>query len=333
MKGIPMTTASTDEKLPLDWELVSREGPALTNHAGCLLRNTFYIHGGVTKYGSTVPSNKLYKLDLSSSHWVEVTAAGSPALSHHACVAIDNRYLILIGGWDGRQRVSHVHVFDTQENIWIPARDSGFPDGAGLSSHAAVVLSSGEILIVGREGSLRIQRKHGNVYLLTGNVLNGHFTYKKMTNATSSRSGHSINSVGNTLYIIGGRDDQLVEFHTGYSSGEPIGSITSKFSDIAQSFKPMSKPPSGRKHHVSISGKGCIVLHGGETFDGRSREPVGEMFLIKVKPHLQFYKLGVSAVGRACHVCVSSGDDVFFHGGIAGRNIVQSDTYRFVCRK
>jgi len=324
--------AASSEKLLVDWQLVTSDGPALTNHAGCCIRNAFYIHGGVTKYGSTEPSNRLFRLDPASSHWTEVTSAGSPALSHHACVAVDNRYMVLIGGWDGRQRVSRVHVFDAQETRWVPAQDSGFPEGAGLSSHAAVLLATGEILIVGREGSLRIQRKHGNVYILSGNVMNGVFTYRKMTNNTSSRSGHSINSVGSTLYIIGGRDDQLVEFHPRFSSAEPTNSLTSKFADIAKSLKPLTKPPSGRKHHIAITGSGAILMHGGETFDGRSREPVGEMFVMTVKPHVTFYRVGVSDVKLASHVCVTSGDAVMFHGGISGRNVVQSDTYRLVFR-
>lgn len=323
-----MATASTSgEKLPLDWELLCREGPALTNHAGCVVGNSFYIHGGVTKYGSTLPSDKLYKMDLSSSRWTEVTEPGSPSLSHHACVTLENRYMVLIGGWDGRQRVTKVYVYDAQEKRWLVMRDSGFPEGAGLSSHAATVLSTGEILIIGREGSLRLQRKHGNVYILTGSVLSGEFKYKKMTNATSSRSGHTVNCIGRTVYIIGGRDDHLIEFHSGYSSCEPSGSLTSKFTDLVKLVKPMTKPPSGRKNHVTIVGKGCMIIHGGETFDGRSREPVGEMFLVTTKPHLCYHKIGNSAVCRASHVCVNTGDRILFHGGIAGKNVVYGDTY------
>lgn len=327
-----MATAS-HEKLAVDWELVSRDGPALTNHVGCVVGNTFYIHGGVTKYGSTTPSDKLYKMELSSGRWTEVTDMGSPSLSHHACVVLENRYMVLIGGWDGRQRITSVNIYDTQEKRWLRMADSGFPEGAGLSSHAAAVLSNGEILIIGREGSLRIQRKHGNVYVLKGSVLSGHFNYSKMTNATSSRSGHTVSCVGRNVYIIGGRDDHLVEFHSGFSAHEPSGSLTSKFSEITASLKPMTKPPSGRKNHIAIIGKGCLLIHGGETFDGRSREPVGEMYLFATKPHLSFYKIGNSQVCRASHVCVSTGDKVLFHGGIAGRNVVFGDTYELKIKK
>jgi hypothetical protein len=241
--------------------------------------------------------------------------------------------MTLIGGWDGRQRVTKIYVYDTQEKRWLFMNDSGFPEGAGLSSHAATVLSSGRILIVGREGSLRLQRKHGNVYEMTGSVLSGQFVYRKMTNATSSRSGHTVNCLGNTVYIIGGRDDQLIEFHSGYSTAEPNGSLTSKFADIVKSCKPMTKPPSGRKNHVTFTGTGCMIIHGGETFDGRSREPVGEMFLVTTKPHLTYYKIGNASVNRASHVCVNTGDRVIIHGGIAGKNVVHGETYELKLRK
>mgnify|MGYP000100230220 FL=1 len=325
-----------DNKLPIDWKIVSHDGPPLTNHVGCIIRNSFYIHGGVSKYGSTTASAKLYKLDLGSKTWQEVSVPGSPSLSHHACVVFEDRYMVLIGGWDGRHRVSTLHAYDAQESQWITLRDNGFPEGAGLSSHAAMVLKSGELLIIGREGSLRIQRRHGNAYILTGSVLRGEFTYRKMTNDTSSRSGHTVNSIDNACYIIGGRDDQLVESHAGYhgySSKELDGNLTSKFVDITELVRPMTKQPCGRKNHVAVSGKGCIFIHGGETFDGRSREPVGDMYLLTVKPHLQFHKLDNSQIARASHVCVSNGDVVMFHGGIAGKNVVHGETYELTLAK
>ena len=328
-----MASASSGQ-IPVDWELISQEGPRIANHVGCVVGNTVYVHGGIDKYGSTTPSFKFYKLDLSSSKWSEITAAGSPALSHHACVTLENRYMVLIGGWDGRQRVSSLHAFDTQEQKWLPVADRGFPEGAGLSSHAATVLTTGEILIIGREGSLRIQRKHGNVYVLNGSVQKGEFTYRKMTNATSSRSGHSINTVGNVVYIIGGRDDNFVEFHSGYKSSNPIGSLNSRFPEISEKCKHLTKPPSGRKNHVSFGGKDGFIIHGGDTFDGRIREPVNEMFLVLVKPHLSYFKIGNSAVSRSSHICVSTGDRIIIHGGVAGKsNMVFGDCYDLRVKK
>ena len=328
-----MATASCGELLPIDWEVLSPAGPALAMHVGCLLGNSLYIHGGITKYGSNSPSDKLYQFDFSSQIWNEVRAAGSPALSHHACVTLYDRYMILIGGWNGRQRTTKVYVFDTKDRQWMFPTDHGMPEGVGLSSHTATVMSTGEILVIGREGSLRLQRKHGNVYMLTGDIDRGVFRYTEYTTGTASRSGHTTTCVGNIVYIIGGRDDRLVEMHSGFSSPHAYGKVTSKFTEIAKIMKPVTKPPNGRKNHIVVPGPGALLLHGGETFDGRSREPVGDMFLMVTKPHLSWYKLGTSKVCRANHVLCYDSERVLFHGGIAGKGILYGDLYELKLRE
>jgi N-acetylneuraminic acid mutarotase len=315
--------------LPLDWEVLLPAGPALTNHAGCIIDNVFYIHGGVTKHRSIIPSNKLYKLDFSSMIWNEVRIPGSPALSHHACVTLNDRYMVLIGGWNGHGRTPKIFVFDTVDNQWIYPTDTGFPEGAGLSSHAAVVLETGDILVVGREGCLRTIEKHGNAYLLSGSVQKGAFNYTKISDDTDSRSGHTITTLDKSAYIIGGRDDDFIEFHNGFTSTEPIGHLNSNFINIFKQvpLKALNRFPNGRRNHVTVGGKGCLLIHGGETFDGKSRHPVGEMFLMTTKPEVQFYKLGTSQVARAGHVCVSTGDRIILHGGVGWKNVVYGDCY------
>lgn len=318
-----------DDDLPLDWEVLLPAGPALANHVGCIIGNTFYIHGGVTKHRSIVPSNKLYKLDLNTLIWNEVRIDGSPSLSHHACVPIADRYLVLIGGWDGQKRLSRVFVFDTVEKVWKYPTDSGFAEGAGLSSHAVLLLENGDILVVGREGCLRTVEKHGNAYILKADLNNLEFTYTKISDDTVSRSGHTINTIDNYAYILGGRDDDFIEYHSGFSSNEPIGELNSQFISVIKDYniKPLTRFPNGRKNHVAFGGKGCIIIHGGETFDGRSRTAVGEMLLMIAKPELKFFKIGTSPVARASHVCVNTGDRIIFHGGIAWKNVIYGDCY------
>lgn len=314
-------------KLTLDWKILLPAGPELAQHAGCIIGNKFYIHGGVTKYRSIIPSNKLYSLDLAHMIWNEVRAPGSPSLSHHACVALDDQYMVLIGGWNGHNRTSRIFIYDTKENKWLFPKDVGFADGAGLSSHTATVLDSGNILVVGREGFLKTVGKHGNAYLLSRDVQNGEFVYEKFSDNTASRSGHTVSAIDNTVYIIGGRDDTFLEFHNGYTSADPVGTLNSSFRNVLKDVGPLARLPSGRKNHIAVSGKDCILIHGGETFDGKSRQSVSDMFLMTTKPELAFYKLGSSSVARASHVCVNTGDRVIFHGGTAWKNIIYGDCY------
>ncbi|XP_013409471.2 kelch domain-containing protein 9 [Lingula anatina] len=320
----------------VQFEVVSPCGPSLCHHVACLVGGNLYVHGGVDKKGGTTPCNKLYQFNFISSTWREILKEGSPFLSHHAAVLSENRYFVLIGGWTGKKRCADVHVFDTQEEKWMPQPTvTGFPEGAGLSSHTAVVLKDASILIIGREGSTRLQRKFGNAFLLTGSVHKGAFHYTEHTMGLASRSGHTCNILGSRLIIIGGRSDKLVDQHQGFREipgGPSAPSILSDLSVRSQKLQPMAKLPCGRKHHIAAGGHGCIFIHGGDTFDGKSREPVGEMFLVRLESHVEWFKLGVSSLGREGHVCCVDKDTIFIHGGSGARNIVYGDLHKLTLK-
>ena len=342
----------------IDWEETSITGPTLTFHAGCVVGiihilylncistlvfliindvdktsevcftgNNFYIHGGIETKDGKAPSNKLYQLNSSGESWKELSSPGSPSLSHHQAVALSDRYIILVGGWNGRARSSKIYAFDTEKQLWMEPTVSGFPEDGGLSSHTATALSSGEILILGREGSLRMQRRHGSGYILSGNVESAKFTYKEYTQETASRSGHTASIIGNTLYIVGGRDNNLIEMHSGFKSPITPLPVTNSITSAVGKLNPVSKMPGGRKNHIAIESPGALLIHGGETFDGRSREPVGEMYIFSRKPTPTFYKVGVSEVKRAGHVCGVVGDKIILHGGFGGKNQVYGNTF------
>ena len=57
---------------------------------------------------------KLYSTDLSSGLWSELRAPNAPTLSHHAGLVIEDRYLLLVGGWNGQRRDTNVYVYDAQ---------------------------------------------------------------------------------------------------------------------------------------------------------------------------------------------------------------------------
>ncbi|XP_076437928.1 kelch domain-containing protein 9-like [Babylonia areolata] len=314
-----------------EWEPFAPIGPQVAYHAACIIRGGLFVHGGVTQKDGKEPSHSLHRLDLSSGMWSQVKTPGTPALSHHCAVAIDDRYMLLIGGWNGRLRTPDVHAYDVQEDLWLPISVAGFPEGAGLSSHTANLLSRSKILVIGREGSLRTQRRHGCVYMLSGTVESGHFKYSEYSQSASSRSGHTSTFVGNKLYIIGGRSDHLIEVSPGFSPPPATPcTLMKKVAEAAKSgqLKPLAKMPCGRKHHVTVAGPGMILVYGGDTFDGRSREPVGEMIVIHFNPGPEFYSLGVSRLGRAGHVVVTTGDCIIMHGGLGGRADIFGDAYQ-----
>ena len=217
-----------------------------------------------------------------------------------------------------------------QEQCWQTMRSSGFPPGAGLSSHTALLLQHGDILVIGREGSTRLQRRTGNAFLLRGNVLSREFKYSEYPITVGSRSGHTAHILGNALYLYGGRSDNVIESHQGFHTGLHPCSIMADVARQVPRLTPLSKAkiPGGRKHHISVAGAGVVLIYGGETFDGRSREPVGEMILMTIKPHMSWYRLGTVPEGRAGHVSIVTDKDIFIHGGEGARGVVYGTLHK-----
>ncbi|KAA0193678.1 Kelch domain-containing protein 9 [Fasciolopsis buskii] len=226
------------ESCPLQWvDTGCTDGPALKDHAGLILGDYLYVHGGQSagRDSFTEARQGLFRIQLYPlvGSWNDLTTSDSPLLSQHACLGMDDRYLVFIGGWTGKSRIPGVHTFDTVSQKWLPPALNepllkGFPSGAGLSAHSATKmqphpsgLGSFSSLIIGREGSLRTQRKAGNIYLLYGNVrtsgtgkMKAHYTYCEANSqlTTSSRSYHTSTAASpNTLVTVGGRKDHMIE--------------------------------------------------------------------------------------------------------------------------
>jgi len=312
-------------------DVVSPIGPSLAYHVGWIANGALYVHGGIDKAASKKPLFRLHRFDFDDGTWSEVHVAGSPPLSHHAAVVISDRYAVIIGGWTGHERSADVHVFDIVSSSWSTPRTLGFPAGAGLSSHSAGLLASGSIVVVGREGSLRMQRKFGSVFLLGGNpalASTGVFNYSEFPMSTASRSGHSVHIAGSTLMVVGGRDDQVVESHavekgTDDPQCQTMVQLSQKIAGTS------SKQMNGRKQHASAYSCGVVFVHGGWTFDGKSREPVGQMYALLVKSNRWVY-LGESGFRRAGHVCCCDGRRVVLHGGEGARGVVHGTLHQLV---
>lgn len=321
----PSRTKSAQLKLTV--QTLSPAGPTMAYHAGCIINNIFYVHGGIDKKYSKDPLDKFYMMDLAGDRiWKEIKEPNCPALSHHACLVLDNRYVLLIGGWNGKIRTTEVFAFDTEEYRWIFPKAGGFPEGGGLSSHTATLLTNGDIFICGRDGSTRSHRRHGDAYLMKGSLQSG-FSYVPFPHSVASRSGHTAHAVGSNLYIIGGRTDKTIEVHSAMKGKCLPCPFVTQVSSTLDKSQPMKKEPCGRKQHVSLAGSSSIFIHGGETFDGKSRDPAGDMFLLTVKPEMKWYKLGDSDVGRAGHVCCPYGDKVIFHGGEGKKAVIHSNSF------
>ena len=136
---------------------------------------------------------------------------------------------------------------------------------------------------------------------------------------------------GSSLYVIGGRADNLIQRYPGLPV-QNVSSCSSLHADLKQMIDssqlvPMKKPPSTRKDHSSVPcGSDLVLVYGGETFDGKCRDPSNEVFLITLDGHEQCYSLGQIEFGRLGHAMVELNGELIVHGGL-GKDGVCSETF------
>lgn len=271
-------------------------------HAFWNFDDKLYLHGGINKHNSCEePSGDVIEINLSSGSVAILRCQNTgPGLSHHKSIIFDRKWVCFIGGWDGRQRTSKVYVLNMETLKWsMLSPDVSSMPPVGLSSHTCTKVGPFEIVISGREGGVRMQRRYGSVYKLTIDVQSMSYQYKELPIHISSRSGHVAclleKDLSVSLVVHGGRDSD---------SPEIIGTWPKKQVDFAHNTQELETKvktylPSQRvkkqeesvaniliptksrslRHHAAIeAGKLCLV-HGGEVF-GKARDTVsGDIFV------------------------------------------------------
>jgi len=201
-------------------------------------------------------------------------------------------------------------------------------------SHTCSSLANNSILIFGREGSLRIQRKYGNCFLLKGSPASLSFTYEELELNTASRSGHAaLNIDKNHIMIIGGRKDRMIEIHSFPTIEKPSlvkqnleSYLESLILDKNSELKSLKNDPGGRRFFAAIKMGDLCLIHAGETFDSHFRDPQHDLLLLHM-PSMKWYNLGGTGVSLQNHSCVKLCDKVIIHGGLGLKNSVNDITY------
>ena len=190
-------------------------------HASTVVGDAIYIHGGLDAENKVLSS--LHRFDTKFKKWSVVEPSSSrqrkkfaklptleicsePGLSHHCAVPYENRFIMFIGGWNGKNRTSNVFLFDIDELTWSKVLIFGeIP--VGLSSHTANHVSQREVLIIGREGGVHTHRRSGDAF--TFNPVTGE--YKHAEYGVDSRSGHTSSLIklnshkGYSIFVYSGR--------------------------------------------------------------------------------------------------------------------------------
>ena len=325
-----------------DFQAVSCSGaspPKVAFHTCSVVQNKFYIFGGLDDKKSV--QNGLYCFDPVNNEWTvlnqnesrlqkcdsKTTKFGgvriheAPKLSHHTANVLGERFILFIGGWTGHKRTSDVFYYDTMDNSWFQIIGRGdIP--AGLSSHTSTLVSEDEVLIIGREGGVRTQRRSGDAFCF--NVKTG--TYKEAPMHVSSRSGHTANLVKTSLgksyvlFVNGGRKGDEHQLIGSWSKKPEQKAVlgNDKISPFLSKWVECDKP-SGRQHCVSVElSDRFLLFFGGETWSGVRNNVTNEVYILDCG-RMRWFRPQVLGEGVPCltgHTKAMVGDRVYVIGGM-----------------
>ena len=308
-------------------------------HSCSVLGNSIYIYGGITEDKRVL--NDMHKFDISTNTWARIedkvprsspslplVSSGfpkgrlctSPCVSHHTATVIRDRYILITGGWNGRKRSADVYCFDSGDKSWRHITVSGdIP--VGLSSHTATMISPKDILIIGRKGGVRTQRRFSGAFDF--NFETGE--YSEAPFHAASRSGHTANliqirgSKEHHLFVFGGRRSGGYELMGSWNKVEPhCSALTKEKLEKVFAQCTVCEEPSGRQHCQTVEiGRGYLFLFGGETWSGVRDNVTNSAFLLDTR-HMKWYKLSVS-LQTPCivgHTMCVVGERILVFGGL-----------------
>ncbi|CAH2327280.1 kelch domain-containing 9 [Pelobates cultripes] len=305
-------------------------------HTCTVIRGKLYIFGGV-KSGDpkAVPLGDVVAFDPEQMIVQSTTHQDAFKRSHHDAVELGDRWLCVVGGWDGSRRVSSVFPYDTEKEEWEPWEEAPTNNPpVGLSSHTCTKISDYELRVVGREGGLRMQRRYASIYTLRVNTSTKKYWYKEEESRTASRSGHaavllpsdttSTKTSGYSLYVFGGRESSSVDFAGQWNKDKiqvragHCPKLTEQLARLVNRDGISRTAPKGLKHHsCSLIGP-FLVVFGGESLS-KSRDAIcNDLFIYDTRcsPPSWFHFPGSdNRLKRVGHRTCLVNDSLYLVGG------------------
>ena len=294
-----------------------------------------YLHGGLpTTQQKGAPLRSLVCWDPGNNTVTEVDRQG-PALSHHTGNIVGN-CLVLVGGWDGKNRGSKVDIFNLETNNWLSVehREERSNPPFGLSGHTTTRINQALFCVLGREGGLKIQRKFGDIFLLHLNIKSEHCSYwwAEAPVKTKSRSGHAALLAPSLkfgdlfgLFVFGGRDDETVHkcgqwpHHEVDIHQEESEDVFNYLSEMVKTQE-ISKPEGLRYHTMIKINDRCIIVHGGQNFKSRNNISNKTLVCLNRRGDSHWFSFtGGQEGARAAHGMVLLDSKVFIVGGMDGK--------------
>ncbi|XP_048381382.2 kelch domain-containing protein 9-like [Stegostoma tigrinum] len=226
---------------------------------------------------------------------VERVVSGGPARSHHAAVTLHDRWLVVVGGWDGKRRLADVHSFDLAPGGgWRELSQAvGNQAPVGLSGHTCTKLSDHEVLVLGREGGVHTQRRFASIFSLHINTYSHTYWYKECESRTASRSGHTAiltqahghRATQYQLLVFGGRNSAEMEPVEIWTEGgvrpEHVHApgLVEHLRSLISSGTATSRRPGALRHHSMTLVGPFAVLYGGECFSKTTDAVCNDLFI------------------------------------------------------
>ncbi|XP_056401493.1 kelch domain-containing protein 9 isoform X1 [Hyla sarda] len=282
---------------PWMWTPVAQDLRFARGHHSCTpVGGRLYLYGGVKSSDPAAPPLEDIVIFDPEKNAAESVPGGAGVFrrSHHDGVVLGDRWLCVVGGWDGSRRLSSVFSYDTETGEWAPwAEEPHSIPPAGLSAHTCTKVSEQELCVVGREGGVRTQRRYASVYTLRVNASAKTYSYKEEEPHTASRSGHCAALLwahpgrrdGRSLYVFGGRESEAADWIGHWKTGKvkddpsPSPRLSEQLSHLVSSGKAKREAPRSLRHHsCSVVGP-FLVVFGGESLS-RSRDAVcGDLYI------------------------------------------------------
>jgi hypothetical protein len=271
-------------------------------HSCSAIGNSLFIFGGIREDRTVL--DDMYRYNVEENSWTHIEdrvprssssnpdvsrsfpkgrLCRAPAVSHHTATVMNDRYIVVIGGWNGKKRTAEIFCFDTQNTIWRQIPERGEVP-VGLSSHTACLMSSKDILIIGREGGVHTQRRFSGAFNL--DIETGRYTEAPLHAA--SRSGHTANlirvrtSKEYYLFVLGGRKSggyellgrwQHIERSTNRIPQSKIEKILANCT--------VCDEPDGRQHSQTLHiGERYLMVFGGEKWSGVRENVTNEAYIL-----------------------------------------------------
>lgn len=204
-----------------EWERICPSDPFKGNipetrdsHSATKIGNNMYIFGGSN---GNFPFNDIFAFNFTFRSWNKVNATGDIPLPRegHSAGVLNDRYIFIYGGWNGKMIYNNYYLFDTITNIWRKVEPED-PNQEPLirESHSCSVIKD-HFYIFGGQG-VNVKKKENYLNDFYRGKLNFHKNMEKITckwekilaknNASPPhRTSHSSCSYKDRyIFIIGG---------------------------------------------------------------------------------------------------------------------------------